>query len=132
MDDDQQKLVAELRALQSRGDQAQQQLSAIQAAASDASAALSVLKNSSQLSGRENLFPIGAGVFLKAALPDSKHVLLDIGAGVIAERSTEDATKVVEERLKQLQQASDRIQSDLIAMARRSDELSSRLSSLQK
>ena len=51
----------------------------------------------------EILIPIGGGTFLNGSLKDSSKVLVDIGAGLVTEKTVDGAVKKIEERIKDLQ-----------------------------
>jgi len=48
----------------------------------------------------EILIPIGGGTFLNGILTDHSKVLVDIGAGLVAEKTVDDAVKKLREELK--------------------------------
>ena len=51
----------------------------------------------------EILIPIGGGTFLNGVLKDKSKILVDIGAGLITEKTGEGAVKKIDERIKNLQ-----------------------------
>ncbi|HEY4699807.1 MAG TPA: prefoldin subunit alpha [Nitrososphaerales archaeon] len=51
----------------------------------------------------EVLIPLGGGLFLKAEAPPTDKLFLGIGADVIIEKSKDDVTKFVEERIKEME-----------------------------
>ena len=52
----------------------------------------------------EILIPIGGGTFLNGVLKDKSKILIDIGAGLVTEKTGEDAIKKIEERIQNLQE----------------------------
>jgi prefoldin alpha subunit len=53
--------------------------------------------------------PIGGSTFIKAATIDNSQVLFDVGAGVVTEKSSEDAIKNIDKRLEDLQKTQERL-----------------------
>lgn len=51
------------------------------------------------------MFQLGAGLFVKGNVADDKTVLMEVGGRVIAEKTVDDAKKLLGERKKQLENA---------------------------
>ncbi len=52
--------------------------------------------------GQELLVPFGNGVFLTVLTSDIENVKFGVGAGVVVDKSTSDAKKYIEDRVKEL------------------------------
>ena len=72
----------------------------------------------------EILIPIGGGVFLNGILTDHSKVLVDIGAGLVTEKTVDDAIKKVDKRIKTLQENYEK----LMSMARKLENDATELS----
>ena len=72
----------------------------------------------------EILIPIGGGTFLNGILTDHSKVLVDIGAGLVAEKTVDDAIKKIEGRNKTLQEN----QEKLVSMAQKLENDATELS----
>ncbi len=72
----------------------------------------------------EILIPVGGGTFLNGILTDRSKVLVDIGAGLVTERTVDDAVKKIEERIKTLREN----QEKLISMAQKLENDATELS----
>ena len=72
----------------------------------------------------EILIPIGGGAFLNGILTDHSKVLVDIGAGLVTEKTVDDAVKKIEERIKILREN----QEKLISMAQKLENDATELS----
>lgn len=57
----------------------------------------------------EILLPIGGSSFITATTKEPSKVLFDIGAGIVAEKTSEDAIKRIEKRLEELQKTQERL-----------------------
>ena len=57
----------------------------------------------------EILIPIGGGMFLNGSVINSSKVLVDIGAGLITEKTIEDAIKKIDERIKTVQENQEKL-----------------------
>ncbi len=53
----------------------------------------------------ESLMPVGIGVYMKALVPPVKKLLVNVGAGVIVEKSREDTINYIESRIKEFEVA---------------------------
>src|SRR5919198_6142106 len=53
----------------------------------------------------ESLMPIGIGVYMKALVPPVKKLLVNVGAGVVVEKSREDTVNYIESRIKEFEVA---------------------------
>jgi prefoldin alpha subunit len=62
------------------------------------------IKNDSEI-----LLPIGGGALINATLKNSSKVLYDVGEGIVIEKSIEDTIKKVDLRIKELQNAEEKI-----------------------
>ncbi len=75
--------------------------------------ALALIKRLSDVRGKEVRFPIGAGAYIKARLGEENKVLVDMGAGVSVEVSSEEATKIFEEEIKKAQEILDKLEESI-------------------
>ena len=63
--------------------------------------------------GADILVPAGLGVFINASAKNTSKVLVDIGAGIITEKTVDNAIKKIDERIETLQEN----QKKLLSMA---------------
>ncbi len=84
-------------------------------------------------SGKDALiFPLGSGVHARGRLQDTEKVLVEIGAGVVVEKTVADATVFLQERRKKLEAASQRIQKGLTDVEAKLAEIDSKAQALQQ
>ncbi len=57
----------------------------------------------------EVIFPLGGGTFINGKVVDNSKVLVDIGAGIVTEKSLDEGINKLEERIKQLQENQEKI-----------------------
>ena len=57
----------------------------------------------------EILIPIGGGMFLNGSVINSSKVLVDIGAGLVTEKSIEDAIKKIDEHITTVQENQEKL-----------------------
>lgn len=103
----------------------QQQLAALQAAIADIRGALETLNNMENAS-QGVLVPLGAGAMMKAKLINEGKVMIDIGAGFIAEKEIKEGLEILGERLKRTEDAADRTQKAVAQIAEHLSEIDSR------
>ncbi|MBU1198168.1 prefoldin subunit alpha [Candidatus Micrarchaeota archaeon] len=60
-----------------------------------------------------SLLPLGSGVHARIKVEDGERVLMNVGAGVIVEKTREEALPLLAERKNKLDEASQRIQNDM-------------------
>jgi prefoldin alpha subunit len=65
-----------------------------------ASAAIQNMVDESQI---EALAPVGIGVYIKSLVPPVKKLLINVGAGVVLEKSREDTINYIEARIKEFE-----------------------------
>ena len=70
------------------------------------------------------LIPVGGGAFINGSIKNVSNVLVDIGAGLVAEKTIDDALKKIDERIKSLQEN----QEKLLSMAQKLQEDGTELS----
>lgn len=71
----------------------------------EARLASSAVQNVMDESEVESLMPVGIGVYMKALVPSVKKLLVNVGAGVIVEKSREDTVNYIESRIKEFETA---------------------------
>lgn len=120
-DNEMQKKAMEFRMLQERGAALQGQVSALKGLIEEAENASKSVSAISAADEKESvLFPLGAGVIVRAKPLDKGKVMLEEGAGVVLEKNTDQAIKQLEERKEKLSKALENYNSEL---ARISDRL---------
>jgi prefoldin alpha subunit len=86
------------------------------------------LKNTDK--NREILLPIGGNTFINATLTNPSNVLFDIGAGVVAEKKTEDAIIKIDERIEELQKTQEKLSAVMQNLQNTSAEVSAKAQKL--
>ncbi|MBI5229266.1 prefoldin subunit alpha [Candidatus Micrarchaeota archaeon] len=119
------KIIYELGFYRTQADEIQKQMNSIQLAIEETEAGLETLKSLRDLK-EDALFPVGAGVFVKARASDKERVLADVGARVVAEKKVEDAIGTLEERKKELNESLQNLQNSLGVVLKRIDFLNSK------
>lgn len=61
----------------------------------------------------ESLIPLGAGVYIKGEIKDTKNIIMNVGANVTTEKTTKEALDIVEEQITHVQNLLERLSSDL-------------------
>jgi len=90
------------------------QIQYLQAAVADYHKAKITVEQLDKTKGVEDiLVPVGLGVFINASTKDTSKVLVDIGAGIVAEKTVDDAIKKIDGRIEALQEN----QKKLLSMA---------------
>ncbi|VVC03931.1 Prefoldin subunit alpha [Candidatus Burarchaeum australiense] len=103
----------------------QQQLAALQAAVADLRSAIETL-GSLEKASQGVMVPIGAGAMMKAKLINEGKVMIDIGAGFMAEKDLKEGVEILQDRLKRTEEAGDRTQTAIAQIAEHLSEIDSR------
>ncbi len=81
-----------------------QQFSYLQAAVMDYNKAKITIEQIGEANeGTEILIPIGGGTFSFAKAKDTKKILTEVGAGIVLEKNPEEAKKIIDRRIEELQ-----------------------------
>ena len=83
----------------------------------DTRATMDALKSIPQGSDSEILVPLGAGVLMKVCSPTVDKLLLNIGAGVVVEKSKDDILRYLNERSSELETALSNISNQKVDLA---------------
>lgn len=87
-----------------------------------------------QLEKEENgsniLLPIGGSTYVDANVKDTNKVLYDIGAGVVTEKSVDDALKKIDERIKDLQKTQEKLMKTINQIQNEAAEVSAKAQKL--
>jgi len=78
----------------------------------------------------ETLIHIGAGNYIRVQLQDVKTVIAGVGAGVLIEKTLDDAISEIESRSKRAQEQIAAAQNQLLQVTSRMDELQGRIDQL--
>lgn len=122
MDESTTKKIMEMRGVQARIQDGTRQLESLQAFSSELTVALNTVNNLKDARSGESLFPLGSGVFVRASVSDAK-VLVEIGAGVVAEKTPEEASAILKARFNEVINAANQIQEQINELMDRNDSL---------
>ena len=101
-----QRILGELSNYQATAETLRQHLSLLAASLSELSMTSKAIKTVKELKpGTDILVPMGSDSFITAKLGTTEKVITGLGADIAAERSSEDALKVLEARRAELEQA---------------------------
>ena len=107
------------------------QQSYIQAAITDYTKAKMTLENLSNTDEKTDiLLPIGGSTYIDAKLNNTSKVLFDIGAGIVTEKTFEDAINKIDERVKSLEQTQERFSTMMQQIQAEATEASNRAQEL--
>jgi len=127
------RLVIELRLLQDSSGALQSRLRVVEAAITELQVANSTLDG---LKRREKstlmLVPVGGSSYVKAELGDVDRVIFGVGAGVVLEKSFEEAQASMSDQMKELEKAHTAILQQLTQLGARIDETRSQIDGLSK
>ncbi len=78
----------------------------------------------------EILIPVGAGTFVNGSLKNTSNVLIGVGAGIVIEKTVDEAVIKLEERIKRIQEnlekmvsLGQKIQSDAEELSRKTQQM---------
>lgn len=118
------RILSELSDHQATAEALRQHLSLLAASLSELSMTLETIKTVKVLKpGTDILVPMGSDSFITAKLATTEKVITGLGADVAAERSSEDALKVLEARRTELEQALGQAREELGKLEERMEAL---------
>ncbi len=119
-----QRILAELEDYQTTADLLRQQLSILASSISELSMTVETVKTIKGLKpDTEVLVPIGSDSFTTAKIALTDRVITDLGANIAAERSVEDAVKMLEARMTELGQTMEQFRQELEKLGERIEAL---------
>ncbi|MEM2940844.1 MAG: prefoldin subunit alpha [Thermoproteota archaeon] len=122
------KAITELRSFESLMEELRSRYQIIIASINDLQVSKSALEDISKAGeGVELFIDIGGGVYGKAVLKDTNRLLVNAGSGILIERSLEDAFKLVEKRLNDLNNARGSVESQISTLQAKIEESRSRV-----
>jgi prefoldin alpha subunit len=80
----------------------------------------------------EILIPIGGGTYINGSIKDASKVLVDIGAGLVTEKSVDNALKKIDERIKNLQEKQEKLMETAQKLQAESAEISEKTQKLME
>ncbi len=104
-----------------------EQLSMIEQQRIEAAAAIETLRAIQENEDATVLLPVGGGALLRVKVLDTGHAIVNIGADVSVERSTEDAANYLEGRITELEALGKKVAGSLEQLQARATEISRRL-----
>jgi prefoldin alpha subunit len=122
------KAITELRSFESLMEELRSRYQIIVASINDLQVSKSALEDISKAGeGVELFIDIGGGVYGKAVLKDTNRFLVNAGSGILIERSLEDAFKLVEKRLNDLNNARGSVESQISTLQAKIEESRNRV-----
>ena len=119
-----QRILAELGDYQTTADLLRQQLSILASSISELSMTVETVKTIQGLKpNTEVLVPIGSDSFATAKVALTDRVITGLGANISAERSVEDAVRMLEARITELGQAMEQARQELEKLGERIEAL---------
>jgi len=100
-----QRLIFEYNWYKSQAETLQKEINVLTSYVEQLTLTLTTINNISKGEGKEEiLIPVGSRTFIKAKLVDPDKVIIHLGADVAAEKTLNDAQKLLEERLGEVQE----------------------------
>jgi prefoldin alpha subunit len=123
--------VVEMEPLRAQGTAIQQQLMVVLNTLQALTIAEQALENLDKLEKKsEILVPLGGGAFANASLGDTSKVILNLGANVMAEKKRTEALKVLNDQIKQLQDAQLKLENAIATIDMRLNQLTYEMQAL--
>jgi prefoldin alpha subunit len=98
------KIVQELQLIRARGEAVQERMEAATADLMQLQTTIIALNSLGSVKvGTEALIPMGSGVFIRGSLKDLKGALVDLGAGVMSDKTVVETAEGLKEKKAQLE-----------------------------
>ena len=119
-----QRILEELRSSQAMADALQRQIALLTASLSELSVTAETIRTTKQLKpDTEILVPVGSDSFITAKLAFTDKVIIGLGADVAAERSVDDALRILKTRSAEVGKSIERLRFELEKLGERMEEL---------
>ncbi len=123
----QQQVMLEIQLLHQRAKQVEAQIEAISKQVSEMHDIILSLEEIDKSPEKEALLPVGRGIFLKSKIGNSKNVLLNIGSGIVVEKSIEETKELVKKQVEKLEEMKKRHSSEISSLSGRIELLISEI-----
>ncbi len=80
----------------------------------------------------ETFVSLGSGVFIHGRVPGTKKLLIDIGAGVLVEKNTGSTDDILDDKRKELENASRELENEMANTLKKMNELGMELERMTK
>ena len=128
-----QRLIFEYNWYKSQAETLQREINVLTSYVEQLTLTMTTIDNIRKGEGREEiLIPVGSRTFIKAKLIDPDKVIIHLGADVAAEKTLEDAQKLLEERLGEVQEVLSERRRLLDQMVTKLGEIQNRLNQLSQ
>ncbi|VVB67840.1 Prefoldin subunit alpha [Candidatus Norongarragalina meridionalis] len=130
-EDELRKLAYEMSFYRSQAAEMERQNGMVQQLLEENAATAKALESLPEIS-KDTMFSVGSGVFIKGKATDEKHVLVEIGSRIIAEKTVAEARHLLEEKKRELSKAAAELGASFAAVNKRMAEIEERAAELQK
>jgi prefoldin alpha subunit len=103
--DDKEKKMFQFQMLQQNAEEIKKRMQIILKTFEEIELTKKALSDLNNLKKSQALIPIGAGSFVKGHIDDVDKILVDVGGGIIIEKTSTEALKITEDREEQVKQA---------------------------
>ncbi len=122
--EDLQGVISEIRQAQQNMETLEGQVEVLTSSIEETESTLETLEGLEDAeAGSEILVPIGAGSYVQAEIKDPDKVLSNLGADLVAERTPEEVTKLIEKRKKDLEDSLEEAENKIEELEDRIEEL---------
>lgn len=126
-EEDKQQLQAEAQMLISRIQQIQQEFEVLEQQFMHAQKAIADISNLSKEDRPKAFVPVSRGVFTEAKLVDTDKFFVNVGSGVIAEKTSNDVKKLLQEQSEELRKGQHQLAANMKQLATRVREIEQNL-----
>lgn len=121
----------ELQLLQHQMQQVQQQVQALDAQAQEMDVVQTAMDDFAKSKAGSGMFvTLTPGVFVKAKLEDSDHVLVNVGGGAVVQKTVEEGKGLIANQASELRKLNEELTEQLHAMAKRAEQVQGELQKL--
>lgn len=130
-EDELQKVYLELQMLDQHMKQLQQQLQMIHQQGAEMAATLQSLDDFTSLKeGKEMWIPLSSGIFAKATLKETEHVLVNVGANVAVTKDIPATKQLINEQVAESEKIQHKLITQIENLSKKADDLQSKMRAL--
>ncbi|MFW5902815.1 MAG: prefoldin subunit alpha [archaeon] len=127
MDEEQQRMMLQVRRIQQGMQQTQQNLEQVNQQINNIERTREGIEELSEKEQQDIVSPIGAGAYMPSLIKDSGKLLVEIGSGIVIEKKPEQAIITLGDRKDNLLEAKNKLQARLRMLQKQYQQLASQI-----
>ena len=118
-----QKKYVEMQVLDAQIKQIQKQMASLEGQEEEMREVLNCLSDFSSLENDKEMYvPLTSGIFVKAQIKDTSHILMNVGSGTVVKKSIAEGKTMIAKQLKEVEKVKEQLLAEFQKMALKAEE----------